>query len=223
MPTYSLSPITSPTGDYCTAAEIKAQLPESGLTSTTDTAYDAMLVTYITTASRLIDREVGRWPKFFYPSTDTVTRYYDGDGTADLWTDEFISVSSIGISEEGGLETSDYTTLSSSDYILWPYNTSTSKPYYRIIIDTLNGNYLDWPDYRKSVKVAGVFGYSTTPPAEIKQACIIQVVRWYMKAKAAFMMAGASPEVGRPNLSALDTDVKALLNAFKVANLTEVY
>lgn len=221
MPTYTGSPITSPTGSYCTTADIKAQLPESGLA--TDTSYDTMLGTLITTASRLIDREVGRWPKFFYPSTDAETRYFDGDGSADLWTDEFISVPSIGISEEGGLASSDYTTLSSSDYILWPYNTGTGKPYYRVMMDTLNGSYLEWPKYHKGVKLTTVFGYSVTPPEEIKQATIIQTIRWFMKAKAAFTGAGASAEVGQPAIGALDADVKMLIQSFKVANMTEVY
>ena len=82
--------------DYCTLSDIKAEMPGSGLSGTTD--YDAALTVMITEASRLIDDEVGRWPGFFAPTTDDTTRYYDGSGELDQPIDEAVSITSVSVS-----------------------------------------------------------------------------------------------------------------------------
>lgn len=205
--------------DYCTLADIKAQLPESGLASSTD--YDDMLQTNITAVSRLIDREVGRWPNFFYPSTSDETRVFDGNGDHKLWIDDVVSITSVSISDDGSLSSSDYAALSSSDYYAWPYNhTATGQPIMRLDLDWRNGAENEWPDYEKSVKIAGVFGYSTTPPADIKQACIIQTGRWFMRAKQAWADAGASAITGQLfYVQRLDPDVAEILSPYKLAGI----
>lgn len=207
--------------DYCTIVEVKQQLPESGLSASQ--SYDASLAFFITAASRAIDREIGRWANYFYPTTDSVTRIYDGSGCDTLWIDEFVSVGSVAVAESGGLATTDYTTWSSSDYVTYPYN---STPIIRLDVDTLNGSKLYFDSYRKSVKVTGVPGYSATPPEDVKQACIIQVIRWFMKSKQAYADTGAGGDVGGVTInvnsretSKLDNDISALLYPYKVANI----
>lgn len=212
--------------DYCTVAEVTALAPESGLAAST--SYDAMLGVLITATSRLIDREVGRWENFFYPSSDAATRYYDGSGTTELWVDEMTAApTSVAVSESGGVESSDYTVWSSSDYLVLPYN---STPKYKLEVDTLNGSRLYFYNYRKSVKIVGVFGYSTIPPADVAMACKIQVHRWFMRAKQMFADNGAQQDLGQIIVnvnqkdfigSKLDPDVAAILHHYKVGMGTE--
>jgi len=154
--------------DYCTFAEVVAQMPESGLSLAGSTDYVAGIAAQITAVSRLIDREVGKWDGFF-STTDTETRFFDGCGESELWIDEFQSISELAVSENGSLSSSDYTVWSTSDYVEWPYN---STPIMRLDIDTLNGSKSWFHPYRKGIKVTGVSGYSATPPQDINQACI---------------------------------------------------
>lgn len=209
--------------DYCTVQDVKDMLPESGLASSTD--YDAMLQTNITAVSRLIDREVGRWQNFFYPSTSDESRYYDGNSVNELYIDECISITEVAVSDNGALASSDYTAWSSSDYIVWPYNyAAESLPIMRLDVDYYNGSYIDWGLYPKCVRVTGVFGYSTTPPEDIKQACIIQCGRWYMRAKQAWQDAGASAQTGQMfYVQRLDPDVAEILSPYKLSNIVGAY
>jgi hypothetical protein len=217
--TFTGTSTTSPSQDYATLAEVKAQLGEPEVATSTD--YDVMLTAQITAVSRLIDREVGKWAGFFYPTTDATAYYYDGNGTKELWIDEFASITTLKVSEEGGLSSSDYSTWSSSDYVTFPYN---DTPIIRLDVDTLNGSKLYWYPYRKAVEVTGIRGYSTTPPDDVNQACIIQAARWFMRAKQAWADTGASPDFGQITVnvggqnaigSKLDPDVAAILWHYK--------
>ena len=210
--------------DYCTTAEAKALMTvDSGLASSTD--YDNLIGTIITAASRAIDREIGRQANYFSPSSVGETRYYDGTGTDCLWIDDAVSITSVSVSESGGLASSDYTLWSSSDYITYPYN---STPIMKLKVDTLNGSKLYFDRYRKAVKVVGVFGYSATPPNNVNMACRIQSVRWFQRGKQMFADTGANVDVGQVTInmgggafigSKLDPDVAALLNPYKLANV----
>lgn len=212
--------------DYYTVAELKLENPDGGFNSSPD--YDVALGVFITSASRAIDREIGKWDNYFYPSTDDTTRYFDGTGTRELWIDDIVSLTSISVSEEGGLSSSDYTTWSSSDYILMPYN---STPKNLVLVDTLNGSKLYWEPHLKAVKVTGVFGYSSTPPQVIRQACSIQALRWFQRAKQNWQETGAKSDFGQVVVnvnqrdfigSKLDPDVAALLHPFKLRALAEL-
>lgn len=198
--------------DYCSSTDIKAQLPDS-LGGTTDITYDAQLGVLITAASRLIDREVGQLPDYFYPSTDTQTLYFDGNDEQELEIGDWVSVSTVSMSEDGGVSSSDYTAFAATDWYLWPYN---STPKWKLVIDSLNGAQSEFYAYRKSVKVAGIPGYSTTPPADVKMACVMQTTRWFMKAKNAFQLAGANQEVGTIRMDKLDPDIAMLLYHYKL-------
>lgn len=205
--------------DYTTLADVKASFVDStSYSGSTDN--DAVFSAWITTASRLIDMEVGRWPGFFSPSTDDETRYYDGSGTSCQKIDEAVSITSVGVSDAGGLQSSDYDTWASSDYYVEPYNYSAlGIPIQRIRADTQNGNETTFADYRKSVKVVGMFGWSSVCPAVIADAARIQAVRWFMRSKQSFMDTGAGVTMASINIKGqveLDPDVKALLYPFKM-------
>lgn len=204
--------------DYCQLSDIKAEIPESGLNSTTD--YDAALTAMISEASRLIDGEVGRWPGFFYPSTDDQTRYYDGSGGLDLRTDELVSVTSVSVAEQGDI--TDYTAWTSSDYITYPLNASAhGVPITRLAINRFgNTDKAAWYAFPKAVKIVGVFGWSATVPSVIARACKTQAVRYYMRAKQAWQDAGAAPELGQMvYVRRLDPDVQEILRRWQLENM----
>lgn len=203
--------------DYTNLADIKLQIPESGLNSTTD--YDAALSSYITTASRLIDQYLGVPDNWFAGSTDE-TRYYDGNNDYEIQIDEFLSVSELGVSLDGGINSTDYTVYSSTDYYFDPYNAALyRKPYKKIVIDVLNTSRDPFPRYRRAVKVTGVFGHSATPPELIVQACKTQVVQWYMRAKNAWQNQGANETMLTDAGGKLSDDVKLMLHPFVMERL----
>ena len=197
--------------DYTTTTDVKNQLVET-LGSTTDTTYDALIQSLITSSSRLIDGYLGVDDNYFYPSTDTQTRYFDGNGGDELPIGSFISISTLQVAENG----TDYITWSSTDYYFHPYNANLKgKPYERIVIDVENGSKSYFPAWRKAVKVTGIWGYSTTPPQDVAQACIIQTLRAFMRAKSAYQDAGMNPNMGQMfYVRELDPDVKILLNKY---------
>ena len=204
--------------DYCSSSDVKAQLPESGLNSTTD--YDDQLTVLITGASRLIDNEVGFWPGYFYPTTDSETRYFDGNGEQEIDVDHIVTLTSVSVSEEGNYSSSDYTAWTlNTDFYTWPYNaTALTQPIQRLIVDH-NGDKGNWTRWKKAIQIVGIFGYSSSTPNAIKQACIIQVARWYMRAKQAFQDGGANIEIGQMTyVKRLDPDVKELLWPYMLGN-----
>ena len=207
--------------DYITTTAFKADYPNSEFGFFSD-EYDPAINALITTASRLVDREVGKWENYFSPSSDAEVRYFDGNGQYELYIDDAVSVSALAVSEEGGLASSDYSTWSSSDYITHPYNQS---PIYKIIVDRLNGSKLYFDPYYKAVKVTGIFGYSATPPDLVVQAVKIQVARWLMRQKQLWQdvnqqeLGAVVVNVNSKNFvgSKLDPDVAAMLQPYKVA------
>jgi hypothetical protein len=175
-----------------------------------------IMTTFVTAASRLIDLEVGKWPGFFYPTTDTIDLYYDGNNCAELDIDMFASISAVAVSEQGGIESSDYTALSTTDFVTWPYNTSlTQKPIKKLIIDNLNASPVVsiWPRYRKAVKVSGFPGYFTSPPDIVARACRRQAIQWFMAAKQGYQQEGASANIGGMTFTTerLDSNIKEML------------
>lgn len=203
--------------DYCTLAEIKADMPDAGLFATTD--HDPAVSNFITRASRLIDREFGAWDNFFYPTTDTATRYYDGSGDLEQIIDPCISLSQVSVSESGGRASTNYTDWTEdTDYYASPYNYSANgKPIRSLIVDNDSGSKGNFAPVRKGVKVQGVFGYSLTPPEVVAQACRIQTVKWVMRAKAGWQDATVNQQAGEFIYArGLDPDVKRLLDPLKL-------
>ncbi len=207
--------------DYVTVEELKADVPDSPLFDINQVDYDGVLGSMVTAASRMIDRYVGGWDDYFYPSTDTQTRYFDGNGEEQLYIDPMVSLTSVAVSESGGRQVSDYTTwIVDQDFFVSPYNYAVIKmPILSLVIDNDFGYKGTWGTTRKGVKVTGIFGWSLTPPADVEQACKIQAVRWFMRAKQGYQDAGANPNLGEMYfMKELDPDVKTLLSRYKTHN-----
>lgn len=206
--------------DYCTTTDVKADMPGDPLYSTTDASVDAALASMITIASRLIDKELGKWDNYFYPSTDATTRYFDGVGEIEQPIDECITLSSVSVAEEGGTGATDYTEWTlDTDYYVLPYNYSQYGTPIRSLCIDWNGSKYSWGTFKKSIKVVGVFGYSLVPPEPIKMAVKIQTIRWFMRAKQAYQDASAFYDLGRMVYrQELDPDVKEILYLYKLEN-----
>jgi len=209
--------------DYTSSTDAFAEIVEGGYTSSTDysTVYEPAMANFVTSASRLIDAEMGRWDGFFYPSTDTTTDYYDGSGLEEQEINEFVSISSVAVAEQGGVSSTNYTAWTeNTDFLTWPYNASRlGKPITKLVIDTIDGSKAAFYRYQKSVKVIGVPGYATSSPAIIVQAAKMQAIRWFMRAKQGYQDTGATVEIGQMTFKGkleLDPDIKALLWPLKL-------
>lgn len=204
---------------YCTTTDIQEGLVDSGLSTSTDTAYTNLFGYMATRASRLIDREVAKWPGYFYPTTDGETRYFDGSGEDVQEIDDCLSITSIGVAEEGGVASTSYTTWTeNTDFYVAPYNYSAlGLPFNELVIDW-NGSQSVWYRYRKAVKITGIWGYSTTVPDDVKQAVVIQATRWFARSRQMYQDASANPEVGQIFMTKLDPDVAQILWHYKVRN-----
>lgn len=207
--------------DYCSTSDIKADMPDSGLASSTDTTYDTAIGNMITAASRLIDKYVGREANWF-SSTDEKTRYYDGSGEVIQEIDEVHTLTSVSISDGGGTSSSSYEAITlNTDFYVWPYQyDQLGVPITRLIMDW-NGDEYTWPHFRKAVKVVGQFGYSSTPPDDVKMACKIQAVRWFSRAKQMYQDRGGGDFSGQITFAKteIDPDVKMLLESYVIGNM----
>jgi hypothetical protein len=202
--------------DYSSSTDVFADMSEGNYSSSD---YPAM-ATMITAASRLIDAEMGRWPGFFAPSTDAETWYFDGSGELDQPIGEFASITTVSVSEQGYIGTTDYTDWTiNTDYMLWPYNyAAQGKPITKLRLAPLSSKG-GWYGYDRAVRIVGIPGYSTTPPAVVVQACKMQAVEWFMSAKQGYQDTGASAEIGGLTFSVkneLSGKVKKLLESLKL-------
>lgn len=206
--------------DYASVAEVKADLPDVDLGTLDD--YDQTLAEMVTAASRLIDREVGGWPNYFIASSTDEIRYFDGSGEKEQPIDPVTSLTSVYVSESGGRASTSYTEWTEdTDFYVWPYNYSyTNQPIQKLIVDNDAGSKGVFYSVRKGVKVTGKFGYSTSVPEDVKQACKITAMRWFMRAKQSYQDTSASERLGQLLYTqSLDPDVKQILHHYKIGNM----
>lgn len=198
--------------DYCTVSELKTHL------RITDTADDTPLGVCITAASRAIDHETNRQ---FGVESGAVARTYTYDpcyfidGRPALSIDDLSSTSSLVVAADEDDSGAYATTLTiDEDYVLWPYNASRDGKPWTHLLSRSGATYL-FPRYSNSIRVTGIFGWSSVPNA-VKMACLIQSARFFVRRDAAFGVAG-SPEIGSELrlLDRLDPDVALLLTSVK--------
>jgi len=90
--------------------------------------------------------------------SEIATRYYDGSGTRELWLpDDLISIDTSLKVDEDGDGTYELTLAVNTDYWLYPDNKS---PKFRIDLNPDGTQLSAWTKARRSVEIAGMFGYS---------------------------------------------------------------
>jgi hypothetical protein len=63
--------------------------------------------------------------------------------------------------------------------------------------------------------VKGKFGYSLSVPDDIKQAVIMQVIRWYKHGQQAFQNISANSALGSLEYGGLDETVSTIIEAYR--------
>jgi hypothetical protein len=185
------------TNCYCTLAQLQARMDID------DTVDDVILEHVITGVSRMIDQHCRRR---FYAATET--RYYTPKQHQWCVVDDLLSVTTLATDDDGGRTWA--TTWASTDYELVPSNAVVDGQPYTAIETSPNGTYW-FPLINRGLKIAGSFGYATTTPAVIREACLIQAARIFKRKDSPFGVAGVG-ELGVMRISALDPDVKMLLH-----------
>ena len=168
---------------------------------------DALLEEIITAASRWIDNHCNRR---FYSATET--RYYTPMDTNLLFVDDLLSVTTLKVDEDG--DRAYETTWASTDYDLLPLNASLNNHPYSMIRTTPEGSYNFPVRLAKSVEINGSFGYASSVPAPIKEACTLISARLF-KRKDAILGVTSNTALGEVRMQIpADPDVEMLLSRF---------
>ena len=220
---------------YATASELRAQIDK------TSTADDTQLEEILSAATRTIDRFCNR-PDGFVSAAAASARYFVGSGDTIQWIDECASVTAVAVKDSPSDDEDDYTSWTlgtvgsttdadvfpaSGDPIAPDYN---STPYTFLVIGP-NGSYSVFTGgsfttrggFRgigsrtrgtPTVKVTAKWGFATTVPADIKEACIMQSARWYKRLQSAMADTAASTEMGTLLYrQSLDPDIALILKS----------
>lgn len=146
---------------------------------------DVLLSDLLDRATKAIDNYTGR---VFWPATET--RYYESGAVEDrvLYLDrDLVSVTTLTNGD------SDSTSISSSDYWLLPRN--DGPPYYGIRLKSSVSTTWEF-DVDYWVSVAGTWGWSSTPPLDIEQACIRWASYMFRQKDASVFDTTAIPDQG---------------------------
>ncbi len=171
---------------------------------------DPILEKEIEVASRVIDNICMRR---FYAATET--RYYTAECSTELDVDDLLSVTTLK-TDENGDRTYEYT-WATTDYDLMPYNAALKGwPYIGIEISVFPDYY--FPLTRKGVQIVGSFGFASTTPSDIEEACLL-IAHRYMKRTSTPLGVSASPALGEQRVIASqvrgDAEIMGILVTYK--------
>ena len=144
------------TNAYVTVDTIKS----ASALDITGTGDDTRLRRIIEGVSRQIDSHCNR--RFFQLSA---SRIFDSEGGQSLFVPDLVSVDSNGVKTDDNKDRTFETTWAVSDYLTEPANADptgghdASRPYTRLIVDTDSGTKPDWPQGRRTVQIAGTWGF----------------------------------------------------------------
>ena len=180
-------------GDTVTITDISTQ------------ADDPLLESLVTAASRAIDTHCRR--RFYALTT---TRYYEMDSVDGYYLyldDDLLTVTTLTNGD------SDATVIANTEYWLWPRN--ESPPYWAIRLEA-NSDYYWECDTDYMISVAGTWGYASTTPADINQACIRYASYLYHQKDAQVFDVTAITEIGQIVIpQGIPRDVKLLLDPYR--------
>jgi len=166
---------------YIEVGELKDYL---GITETTD---DALIGDAIADAVDYIERETHR----VFTAT-TLTKYYGREALDPCNSkllhldDDLLTITTLTNGD------SSSTAITSADYTLLPRN---STPYHAILLTTNGSSYWQF-DTDYWVSVAGTWGYTATPPGDIKRATTVLAAYYYHQKDSQVFDTTAIPEAG---------------------------
>lgn len=174
---------------------------------------DATLESMVEAISRSIDDEVGTR---FYTTAENETRYFTSEFTDELWPGDILSVTTLKTDDDG--DRVYETVWTATDYDLEPFNASLDGKPYTALAVTPKGNY-SFPTGAKGVELVAKYGYSSTTPARIQEACLLAAARLFGRKDAVFGVVGTL-ELGElrhiiTGLLRTDTEIAALLYGYQ--------
>lgn len=186
--------------DYCTSAEYKAYA------RITDTVDDTQIATYVTAASRAIDRATGRQ---FGQVAAVEERFYTPvwDRRRGRWvieTDDFATLTGAVIELDGNAVT---------DYAAEPVNAVVKGKVYTRLVLGLAYSPATRDPYTLSATIR--WGWSAVPTA-VKGAQLLQTSRFLARRDSPYGVAGSPADGSELRLLAkVDPDVDVMLNHYK--------
>jgi len=195
--------------DYTTLALVKARIP----IVTSDAADDAFLSSLITRASAMIDNYTDN----HFTAVTSSTRKFDVPryNRRRLLLDDWLLVCTT-------VTNGNSVVIPATEYILEDYN---NPPYYAIVLKNTT-SYFFQPDSNtnaeKCISVLGSWGYSTTAPADIIEACERIVVQAY-RSRTGDNVTGESiitPAGVLQTPRAMTRDVTEILDGYKKSVLS---
>lgn len=196
--------------DYVTVDELKAHLRIDLLDTTDD---DAIAVA-VAAASRAINRSAGRQ---FGLNGSAVARVYTWGGTyieglPAVEIDDLMTAVGLEIKLDDSGQGSYGSALTAVDP--WPWNAAADgRPWTHLVFRSYAPGYPT--GFSQGVQVTGNWGWTTVPDV-VKQACLIQASRFFVRRDSQYGVAG-SPETGTELrlLDRLDPDVAVLLSTVR--------
>ena len=163
---------------YCSLAQMKTYV------GATDNDDDALLTDCITRAEAVIDRATKRRFEATADSTRTFDAVYDVAGRTLYLDADLCAITAI--------TNGDGAAITALQVVSEPRN---HAPYYALTLKASTG--LAWTyetDPEDAISVTGRWAYSTTPPADIEQACV-RLAAWLYRQK------DSSSDLDRPMVS----------------------
>lgn len=218
------------TVSYCTADDIKTAMSQ---TSSTD---DTKLTALALVASRMIDNYCRRTEFGFVASDTAEALQLTTDEKSYVYIPECVEITLVEYKES--VTDSTYQSLDSDAWIPFRGNPKKSSVRYNLVPYTgilltaqspitffRDGNYtsdFSWETandtnnlatYLPTVQVTARWGYSDETPAVIKEAAIMQSIRWYKREQSGMSDTLTSSTMGDERyVKQLDPDVKLILD-----------
>jgi hypothetical protein len=174
----------------------------------TDSEDEDAIESVITAISRAIDDITARR---FYATTET--RYFTADRHDYLRVFDLLSITTSKLlTDEDGDRVYEQI-WATTDYDLMPFNASLDGEPYTWITLTPNGDY-SFPLVSRGVSINGSFGYSSTTPPAVEEACLLSAHRLMKRANTPLGVSG-STNLAQVNIiiktMAADPDIMGLL------------
>lgn len=200
------------TNGYCTTAQLRTHLADSGSSLTTE-----LLERAINASSRAIDRHCKRR---FWLDSGTATRTYMVNDQMSAYVDDIGS--RVGLVVKIGTDGHTFpTTLTiDTDFILEPRNadkfaSGTFDAFAFWQIRMIGGGRRLYPScLGPTLSVTAQHGWSAVP-SEVEEACILKAASLFKRKDAPFGVAGFG-EFGVVRITRKDTDVLDLLNDYVI-------
>lgn len=200
--------------DYCSLPELRSYLL-GDQAATAGTQDDVMMQVAITAASTAINESCNRqFGNVGSPAARVYTPQHEKiDGLRAIRIDDLMDTTGLVVKTDILLNgTYTKTLVLGTDYSLWPYNAAANgNPWTYVVLRPLSSAY--WPQVSQGVQITANWGWSGVPVI-IKQACLLQAGRFFVRHDALFGVAG-SPESGATVrlLARLDPDVALMLSS----------